>query len=254
MSTEISTNDLVQQLRRVGLRPSQKTIDAIKARGAEAVAPLLELATDVESTMGAEPGSLGPLHALRLLGEIKPVEAADPILRKLPLPVEEAPPQGAFLWAQEAPQIVANFGPDVLPTVLALADDMSAVPLQRGAAFATMGFLATTNPELRDEIVAELRKRMATEHEPTARGYLVATLSQLKARDAYDEIMASYRDKTVDKTVMGAATARQLLLGTQVQRQLDCALHSLDERYEQHGPYSEEQQRMMAEQARMQGR
>lgn len=253
MSTELSTADLVRQLRRVGLRPSQRTIDAIIERGPDAVAPLLELALDTEALLGPEPGSLGPLHALRLLGELKPVDAAEPILRALPLPVEDTPEQGAFLWAQEAPQIVANLGAAVLPTVLRIGADMDAAPLQRGAALATLGFLAKTTPELREQIIAALRERLAVETEATPRGYIVATLAQLQARDAYSEIMAAYRDKTVDRSVMRAADARQLLLGTQEQRQLDCALHTLDERYAQHGPYSPEQQRQMAEMAKAQG-
>ncbi|MDP9316096.1 MAG: DUF1186 family protein [Chloroflexota bacterium] len=253
MQHDLSTPELVRHLRKVGLRPSQRTIDAILERGDEAAAPLLELALDTEALLGPEPGSLGPLHALRLLGELRPVAAAEPLLRHLPLPVDDRPGQGAFLWAQEAPQIVANFGADVLPVVLAITDDLTTSALQRGAAFATLGFLATTTPELREQIIDELRTRFARETEPTARGYLVATLAQLKARAAYDEIMAAFRDKTVDRSVMSAADARQLLLGTQTQRQLDCALHSLAERYEQHGPYSEEQQQAMAEMAQSRG-
>lgn len=252
MQLDLSTAELVRNLRKVGLRPSPRTVEAILERGDEAVAPLLELALDTEALMGEEPGSLGPLHALRLLGELRPVTAAEPLLRRLPLPVDERPTQGAFLWAQEAPQIVANFGGDVLPIVLAVTDDMATTALQRGAAFATLGFLATTTPDLRDQIIGELRTRFARETESTARGYIVAALAQLKARAAYDEIMAAYRDKSVDRSVMSAADARQLLLGTQTQRQLDCALHSLEERYEQHGPYSEEQQRAMAEMAKYQ--
>lgn len=254
MAHDLTTPELVRNLRRVGLRPSERTIEAIIERGPEAVAPLLELALDTETLMGEEPVSLGPLHALRLLGELRPLEAAEPILRKLPLPIEDQQPtQAAFLWAQEAPQIVARIGSDVLPIALAVADDPAAPPLQRGAAYATLGFLATTTPDLRDRIIGELRPRLERETDDTARGYVVATLAQLKAREAYDSIMAAYRNKTVDRGVMSASDARQLLLGTQAQRQLDCALHSLAERYEQHGPYSEEQQRMMAEQARTAG-
>jgi hypothetical protein len=253
MAHDISTLELVRQLRRVGLRPAQRTIDAILERGSEANAPLLELATDIDALLREEPGSLGPVHALRLLGELRPIETAEPLLRRLPLPVEERPSQGPFLWAQEVPQIVARFGADVLPISLAVADDAAASALQRGAAFATLGFLATTTPSLRDQIINELRTRLPNESDATAKGYLVATLAQLKAREAYSEIMEAYRAKSVDRSVMQASDARQLLLGSQPQRQLDCALHSLDERYEQHGPYSEEQQRLMAEAAQQQG-
>jgi hypothetical protein len=53
-------------------------------RGVEAVPPLMELALDTETLLGPEPASLGTVHALRLLGELKPVDAAAPLLRKLP--------------------------------------------------------------------------------------------------------------------------------------------------------------------------
>lgn len=250
---DIATSDLVRNLRRVGLRPSDRTIEAILERGSDAVAPLLELALATETLIDEEPTSLGPVHALRLLGQVRPVEAAGPLLRKLPLPVEDQPTQAAFLWSQEAPQIVANFGAEVLPVVLEIASDLEAPALQRGSAAATLGFLATTTPDLRAEIVVALRERLDSEPDATARGYIVATLAQLQAREAYGAIMDAYKDKRVDRSVMSAADARQLLLGTQTQRQLDCALHTLAERYEQHGPYSEEQQRAMAEAAQRNG-
>lgn len=250
---DVSTADLVRNLRRVGLRPSDRTVAAILERGSDAVGPLLELALDIEALRQPEPASLGPVHALRLLGELKPIEAAAPLLRHLPLPADEQPTQAPFLWSQEVPQIVANLGPEVLPLALEIASDLEAPALQRGSAAATLGFLATTAPELREQIIQALRERLQAEPDATARGYIVATLAQLQARDAYSEIMDAYKDKRVDRSVMSAADARQLLLGTQQQRQLECALHTLDERYEQHGPYSEEQQRAMAEAAQRYG-
>jgi hypothetical protein len=246
---DISTSDLVRNLRRVGLRPSDRTIEAILERGADAIAPLTELALDTDALLEAEPASLGPVHALRLLGELKPVEATTPLLRRLPLPVQDEPTQGAFLWSQETPQIIANFGAEALPAVLEIANDLEAPALQRGSAFATLGFLATTTPDLREQIIAVLRERLSSDPDSTTRGYIVATLAQLNAREAYAEIMDAYKEKRVDRGVMSAADARQLLLGAQPQRQLECALHTLAERYEQHGPYSEEQQRAMAEAA-----
>lgn len=250
---DVATSDLVRNLRRVGLRPSDRTIESILERGDDAIAPLKELALDTDALLEAEPASLGPVHALRLLGELKPAETAAPLLRRLPLPVQDQPTQAAFLWSQEAPQIVANLGAEVLPAVLEIAADLEAPALQRGAAVASLGFLATTTPDLRDEIIAVLRQRLSSEPDSTTRGYIVATLAQLKAREAYSEIMDAYKEKRIDRSVMSAADARQLLLGTTQQRQLECALHTLAERYEQHGPYSEEQQRAMAEAQQRQG-
>lgn len=250
MQRDISVSELVRNLRRVGLQPDERLIASILEQGENAIQPLLDLALDTAALNEPEPASLGPLHALRLLGELKPIDAAAPLLNALPLPTTEQPTQGAFLWAQEVPQIVANFGPRVLLIALRLAAEPAAPPLQRGAAAATLGFLAAVEPELRSQIITGLRERLREESDPTARGYIVATLAQLRASDAYSEIMAAYAAKNVDRSVMPAADARQLLLGSTGQRQLDCALHTLPERYEQHGPYSEEQQRAMAEMAR----
>lgn len=253
MKHDLSTTDLVRQLGRVGLRPSDEMVASIVGRGDEAIAPLLNLALETTTLDEAEPASLGPLHALRLLGELKPTDAARQILERLPLPMNERPTQGAFLWSQEAPQIVAAFGADVLPIVLQIADDPETPPLRRGAAYATLGYLAVTAPDHRDAIVAALHAHLAGETDSSALGYLVAALAQLGARPAYSEIMAAYREKRVDRSIMSAADARQMLLGSTSQRQLDCARHTLAERYEQHGPYSEEQQRAMAEMVRQQG-
>jgi hypothetical protein len=253
MQHTLSTSELVQQLRKAGLKPAARTIDAIRARGDEAIEPLLALALDTDSLFEAEPGGLAPLHALRLLGEFQHHAAAEPILRRLPLALDDRPTQAAFLWSQEAPQIVSRFGADALPEIVRVADDMDAPPRQRGAAYAALSYLATTTPELREQIVGELRQRFGRETDSTAKGYLVASLAQLKVRDAYGEIMEAFRNKAVDREIISAADARQLLLGSEVEAQLQCALHTLDERYEQHGPYSEEQQRAMAELARSQG-
>jgi hypothetical protein len=253
MQHDLSTHDLVQHLRKVGLRPSERTINAILERGDDAIEPLLAMALDTEALVQAEPASLGPVHALRLLGEFQPSEAAEPILRRLPLPLDEKPTQAGFIWAQEAPQIVARFGSAALPAILRIADDQDAPPRQRGAAYAALSFLATTTPDVRDQVVAELRARFSRETDSIAKGYLVAAIAQLKVRDAYNEIMDAYRTKSVDRDVISAAEARQLLLGSEIEAQLKCALHSLAERYEQHGPYSEEQQRAMAEMARNAG-
>lgn len=247
---EIGTAELVRQLRRVGVRPSQRTIDAILERGDDALQPLLDLALDMDTLRQEEPASLGPLHALRLLGELKPVAAAAPILEQFPLQISGQPGQGAYLWIQEAPQIVARFGADILPLLTQLANDGDAPPLRRAAAYATLEYLAVTAPSERAAAVEVLRQRLEQEPDDTARAYIVNALAQLQVRDTYSEIMQLYRDKRVDREFISAADARQLLLGGRGARQIECALHTLDERYEQHGPYTPEQQQAMAEAAR----
>ena len=247
---EIGSAELVRQLRRVGVRPSQRTIDAILERGDDAVPPLLELTLDMDALRGDEPASLGPVHALRLLGELKPAEAARPILEQFPLQISGEPGQGAYLWIQEAPQIVARFGAEILPLLTELAEDAEAPALRRAAAYAALEYLAVTEPSERDAAVELLRSRLNQESDDTARAYIVNALAQLQVRDAYAEVMQLFREKRVDREFISAADARQLLLGGRGARQIECALHTLDERYAQHGPFTPEQQQEMAEAAR----
>ncbi len=242
---------LVRNLRSVGLRPDDRLVEQIISRGDEAVAPLLELALDTERLGGDEPGSLGPVHALRLLGELRPLEMVEPILRAIPLPVNMEPAQGMYLWQQEAPQIVARLGADAVPRLLSIIDDDAADGEQRGAAVETLGYLGATTPELRPELLKLLRTRWTIISDPTVRAYMVEALGALGGKDMYTPVMAAYRDGTVDRGVMTAAEARQLLLGGNKDSRSNCANHTLAERYEQHGPYSEEQRRAMAEMQRM---
>jgi ribosomal protein L18 len=223
----------------------------IVERGAEAVAPLLHMALDTSTLGQEEPLSLGPVHALRLLGELRALETAEPLLRKLPLPGDLPPTQAVYVWEQEVPQIVARLGAEVLPVVLDIADDEAASAEQRGAAIETLSYLSATTPDLRDEILAQLRRRFQDANNPTLRAYIVQALAELGAKDMYAPIMAAYRDGSVDRDIISAATARQVLLGSDKQRRIDCANHTLAERYEQLGPYSEEQRRAMAEMQRM---
>ncbi|WP_026370803.1 DUF1186 domain-containing protein [Kallotenue papyrolyticum] len=251
MPMETPLDDLVRQLRRIGLRPTPRLITGILEHGAAAIPALLELALDVDRLREAEPASLGPLHALRLLGELPAAHSTTAILERLPLPLDDQPPtQAAYLWAQEAPQIIARWGADALPHVLAVAGDETAPAVRRGAAYAALSYLVATTPELRAQVIATLRERLERDPDPTARGYAVAALAQLADREAYATIMRLYREQQIDREIISAADARQLLLGTGGTRQLECARHTLDERYEQHGPYSEEQRRAMAEMMR----
>jgi hypothetical protein len=220
-------------------------------RGADAVAPLLELALDTPTLGKEEPASLGPVHALRLLGEVRSLAAAEPLLRGLPLPPDLPPTQAVYLWEQEVPQIVAHLGAEVLPIALSIADDDTANIDQRGAALETLGYLSVTAPDLRDKIIRELRSRFEHTTEPTLRAYTVQALADVGAKEMYAPVMAAYREGRINRDIITAADARQMLLGTNKNRRVDCAIHSLPERYEQHGPYSEEQQRAMAEMQRM---
>lgn len=244
--------NVVRNLRSAGLRPSDSLTQQILAYGEAAVGPLRELALDTSLLGQSEPASLGPLHALRLLGDLHPPAMVEPLLRAMPLPDDLPQTQATYLWEQEAPQIAARGGASIMPDVLQIADDDGADVDQRGAAWETLAYLSATTPDLRDQVVEAALERLERESNSTVRGYIVQALASMGAKAAYTPVMAAYRTGRVDRDVISAAEARQMLLGTVAQRRTECANHTLAERYEQHGPYSEEQRQAMAELQRMQ--
>ena len=103
MQLETPVMTFVRQLSRVGLRPDDRLVQRILEHGAAARTALLELATQTEALHSAYPADLGPLHALRLLGEVPDISIIVPLLAVLPVPVhgdEDVPSRRAqFIWA-----------------------------------------------------------------------------------------------------------------------------------------------------------
>ncbi len=240
MPLETPVDDLVRQLRRVGLRPSERLVQLILAYEPAARGPLLALATDLRALEEPEPVCWGPLHALRLLGELPDVDIIPPLLGLLPIAIEDEndiPPQ---YWGNEVLQILGRCGAAAVPVLWAWFDDSTHEHASRGAAVQTLSYVANFAPEIRDDLVAELRSRFARETNPTLAAHLVAVLADLGVQDAYAEILAAYRAHRVDSNVMPAANARQLLLSGG-QPHLSCVKHPLWERYDQHGPTYQQQ-------------
>lgn len=229
--------DLVRQLSRVGLRPSKRLVQQIVARGPEARAALLDLATDIAALHDKLPTALGPLHALRLLGELPDVANIVPLLEQLPIPIydddEDVPAQ---MYAREVIQIVGRIGAPAVPVLWAYTDDVSHSAMARSAAVSALSWVATAAPEVRDTVIAEARRRLASEtDEPVTTG-LVTVLAELGDKESYKPIMAAYRAGRVDQSKAPAAAARQFLLGGG-RPDLSCVNHTLFERYDLHGPH-----------------
>lgn len=241
---------VVGQLRRAGLRPSERQWAIIREAGPAAVPFLLELALDDATLVGSEPAAFGPVHALRLLGELPAPEPTviERLLQVKPLPEEALDKEAPYIWQRDLPQIIGRWGRASYEPARQLLLDTAADADQRGLAAETLGFAVEIDGELREEVVALLRDRLLAEEDPYVMAMVVAMLGHLGVSEAYADVMAAYRRGAVDKTVISAADARQLLLNPPVaRRRLQCVHHTLTERYDQHGPYSDEQRQAMAE-------
>lgn len=246
MATDIT--HVVEQLPRAGLRPSDRQWELIRSEGVTAVEPLLALALDVGALNQPEPAAFGPLHALRLLGELPaPGPAAIERLLKTFPAVDDASQQATFLWWQELPQIVAHWGRPALEAARQVLLDPDAGSEQRAVAAESLAFIVELNPELRGEVTELLRERLANEADPYVMAHVVEALSNLGVHTVYSAVMDAYKRGVVDKDTFPASEARQRLLNPKNRNALVCVHHSLAERYEQHGPFTEEQRQLMAD-------
>lgn len=240
MLTHITAGEMVRQLRRCGIEPPERLVQPILRSGEAARAPLLELATGTEQLHEDPPDCYGPIHALRLLGEIPSVEMIEPLLSQLPLPIYTPDDDLPQLWATEAPQIIARIGARALEPLWQLADDPERTATMRGAALEALAYLTAFAPETRKPVVAGLRERLGTTDDQQIRSYLVVALANIGVADVYREVMEHFRAGRVDHSIITPAVARQLLL-TKGHQRLSCVNHSLAERYREHGPRAEEQ-------------
>lgn len=236
MSLETPVHNLVQQLKRAGLRPTEQLVERIQAYDSAARDALLRLATDKTSLREPAPVCWGPVHALRLLGEMPDPTIITPLLDTVPVEVYTRG-DAAEYWASEVLEIIATCGAAAIPVIWSYADDTSHTERSRGAAVQALVLVVVHATEARESVVVETRTRLATCDDPLMGAFLVNTLAQLGVAEAYQEVMVAYREGRVDTEVMPAATARQLLLSGKADMSLH---HTFWERYTIDGPFAEE--------------
>ena len=243
---------LLGQLQQAGLRPTPQQWERLRAAGAMALPGLVDLALDGEMLLAPPPAAYGPVHALRLLGELAAPEpeTIDRLLGGLPIPAEATASDALYVWQQDLPQILGRWGKATYERARLMLLDEAAGRDQRGIAAESLGYAAEVEPDLRPEVTALFQERLAAEHDPHVLACVIDTLGHLGASETYREVMAAFKRGAVDKEVVSAAEVRQRLLNPAASRRLACVHHSLTERYDQHGPYTEEQRRLMAEHAR----
>jgi hypothetical protein len=238
MAEATPANELVQQLRRAGMRPSERLVGRILACGAAAREPLLQLATDTQTLYAAEPACWGPIHALRLLGELPDIAIIPPLLSTLPIEVRHEDDQAPEIWAGEVLDILASCGAEAVPLLWEWADDTAHSERSRASAAHTLSYIAARFDETYSPIVTEARTRLEharQQQDRQATTFLVHLLAGLGVQDAYQAVMAAYREGQVDTKMLPASTARQLLLSQGTRDAL--VWLSLWERYDEYGPF-----------------
>lgn len=240
MPFDTPIHDLVRQLRRAGLRPPERLVERILSAGQGARGALLELALDHAALLEDEPVCWGPIHALRLLGELRDPTLVEPLLSQFPVPIEYDQQPAPVMWTTDASQILGRIGAPAVDMLWAWFDDAEHNLASRSAAADALAYATVADAELREQIIAGMHQRLVETDDRVVAAFCVGALARMAVAESYPDVMAAYRAGRVETGIIAAGDARQLLLGKGTPN-LACVNHSLWERYDQHGPFAPEE-------------
>ncbi|WP_448545535.1 hypothetical protein [Roseiflexus sp.] len=239
MSLETTAGNYVQQLRHAGLRPGRRLVDLILACGDAAADPLIDLATSIPLLDEKPPVAYAPIHALRLLGELRPLRMVEPLLKKSADAAFDDLNHARAIWQQEMPQMIGRSGGSAVALLWTCVDDPNRSDIEHDMALLALAYATVIDEDVREPVVAGLHQRLMAGDNRTLNAGIVRAMAYLKLADMYGDVMARYRAGAVDQESMPAATARQMLLATATSRVADDAKLSLWERYDEFGPFPE---------------
>ena len=179
--------------------------------GPEHIPDLIRMATD-EELNEADPESKevwAPLHAWRALGQLRAVEAVEPLLGLFDrLEYDD--------WVnEELPDVFSMIGPAALPVLAEYIADLSHNDSSRISAIAGIENIGKRWPDARGESITLLEERLKRfeENEPDVNGFIVEALVELGAREAAPVIERAFDEGYVDPIVMGDWDDVQVELG-----------------------------------------
>ena len=233
MTIDFDLVEYIRQIRTIGAELPIPLAHHIVSSGAAAVAPLVAIAIDTELLTGAAPLCFAPLHALRLLGELRDVSYIAPIISAgIPSAPDKISEQRGVIWDGEVPQVIARCGADALAPTLALLDDEHTSNVGHHRAAIALAYLTVEVPELMAEIVAALEARLTTS-DVDRNASVALALANMGSEKSYKVVMDAYKVGHIAKDAVQPGPLRQLLLSRSNAR-LACVKHPLGERYAHH--------------------
>lgn len=233
MTASIELQEYMRQLRTLGPDMAIPIAAHVVETGTDAVAPLTALAIDTELLVGPAPLCYGPIHALRLLGELDSSAAIGALIHA---PVPAAPDreteQRTTIWDGELPQIIARNGIGAIDTILALLDDDHTSNVGHHRAALALAYLSYAQPSALATIVAALEQRLTTNN-PDRNASVALALANMGSESSYPAVMAAYKNGSISKDAVQMGPMRKLLLSRSNAR-LGCVNHPLGERYAHH--------------------
>ena len=167
----------------------------------------------VDEAEREEPGTYAPIHAWRALGQLRAVEAVEPMLAML----DELDERMDDWSLEEFPVVWSLIGePAIEPLEQYLADrarrEYSHICVVSG-----LRRLVERHPDMRQRVVGVLTRRVddLTAHSPAVTGFVISGLLDLHATEAAEAIERAYAADAVDLTICGNWASVRAELGVQ---------------------------------------
>ena len=169
--------------------------------GPKHIPVLIQMATDMElHDADAQSTEVwAPMHAWRALGQLRAVEAVEPLLRLFSRLEDDD-------WVhEELPDVFGMIGPAALPALAEYMANLSHTVSSRISVITSIENIAKRWPGARDECVSLLEKRLERfkENEPLVNGFLVLALVKLGAKEAASLIKPAFDAGFVNTMVTG---------------------------------------------------
>lgn len=191
----------------------------------EHIPELIRMLTDDDLNMADSESSevWAPLHAWRVLGQLRAVEAIDALVGQFRRIDEEDDD-----WVGcELPEVMAMIGPPAIPALAAYLEDDAPGLYAKTCAAHSLANIGKSSPEDRDEAVRILTGHLGRceQNDPTLNGFLVDYLMDLKALESIRVIRKAFRRNLVDEMVVGDLEDVELELGLRQSRSTPMSLN-----------------------------
>lgn len=156
-----------------------------------------------------------PLHAWRALGQLKAVEACEPLVR-----LYQVLPDDDWL-PPELPKVFSLIGPASIPAIKSYLGDDTLDEINRISAPSCLETIALDHPDHRDDCIAVLEGQLSAykTNGDTFNAFLIIALVKLQAKNAIEAIRAAFKADLVDISVMGDLEDVEIELGFRSHRE-----------------------------------
>jgi hypothetical protein len=169
--------------------------------GPEQIPDLIRMATDQDlQLLNNDTKEIwASLHAWRTLGQLRTVEAIEPLIALLP----QSPDDDWVL--EEIPSVLGMIGPVVIPILTQYLADTKQDMDSRIAISHALEQVAEQNPEVRTECINILTQQLAKFdfEDSELNGFIISDLLELKAHEALPIVKQAFEANAVELMIIG---------------------------------------------------